>query len=308
MYPRVAILLPTFNGEKYLEEQLDSLLAQSYKNLVVVLRDDGSRDGTLDIIHSHLDRFPDTFHWIENKGRNLGASGSFSFLMQYALEHKKELGLEKVYMMFCDQDDIWAENKVELQMQCMLEAEADHENIPVLIHSDLKVVSDSRGRIADSFMNYQGLEAARNRFRHILLCNIVTGCTALINESLSARSLPIPPEAIMHDWWLALAASAFGKLVLIDKPLVEYRQHASNTLGAVEYRLKQRTFRELLQKIRPMKPDPILNHLSVQAKAFLNQYHNQLKTGQKFQLKFTSSMFIRSGVAPRILFRLLRKI
>ncbi len=307
-YPRIAILLPTFNGEKYLSEQLDSLLEQSYKNLVVVIRDDGSNDSTLDIIHSYLDRFPDKFHWIENKGSKLGAGGSFSFLMQYVLEHKRELELDKAYMMFCDQDDIWAETKVELEMQCMQTAEADNENIPVLIHSDLKVVSGSRGLIADSFMRYQGLEAARNRFGQILLCNIVTGCTALVNESLVARSLPVPPQAIMHDWWLALVASAFGKMVLVKQPLVEYRQHESNTIGAIEYKAKQRTFLQLLQKIPHMRPEPLLKDVSIQAKAFLIRYRTQLNTGQKLLSKFTSAMFARSGVGQRIFFQILRKI
>ena len=306
--PGVAVLLSTYNGEKYLAEQLDSLLKQSYKNLTVVIRDDGSRDGTLDVIHSYLERFPDTFHWIESDGQNLGAGGSFSFLMQYVLEHKIELGLEKAYMMFCDQDDVWIDNKIELEMQSMLAAEAGNANTPVLVHSDLKVVSDSRSPTAGSFMRYQGLEAARNRFGQILLCNIATGCTVLINEPLAARSLPVPPEAIMHDWWLALVAAAFGKMILVDRPLVEYRQHDSNTLGAVEYKLKQRTFLQLLQKIPRMKPEPLLNDVSVQAKAFLSRYRSQLNTGQKLRLKFTSAMFVRSGIMQRIIFRVLRKL
>ncbi len=308
MYPRVAILLPTFNGEKYLEEQLDSLLAQSYKNLVVVLRDDGSRDGTLDIIHSHLDRFPDTFHWIENKGRNLGASGSFSFLMRYVLEHKKELGLEKAYMMFCDQDDIWVENKVELEMQRMQTAEADNENIPVLIHSDLKVVSDSRNLISESFIRYQGLNPERNTFKYILLSNLVTGCTALINESLAKQSTPIPSDAIMHDWWLALVASAFGRLVLINQPLVEYRQHDFNTIGATEYKQPHRSFKKLVLRLVRMKPEPLLTELALQAKSFLVRHRLQLTLENKIRLGLLSAMRVQSNILQKVLIRLFYRL
>jgi len=306
LHPRVAILLPTFNGEKYLAEQLDSLIGQSYENLIVVVRDDGSIDGTVEIIRTYLGRFPDRFHLIENNNRNLGARGSFSFLMDYVLNHKKELGLEKAAMMFCDQDDIWAGNKVELEIESMEKAEAGDAEIPVLVHSDLEVVSDSRDLIAESFMSYQGLEPKRNKFGQILFCNPVTGCTLLINEALAEQSLPVPETAVMHDWWLALVASAFGKLVFINQPLVEYRQHRSNTLGAIK-KAPKRSLKEILSKIRKMKPDPLLYPLALQAQDFSIRYHPRLGAGQKFRLELTRLMFIRSGICQKAIYRLGRR-
>jgi glycosyltransferase involved in cell wall biosynthesis len=306
--PRVAVLLSTYNGEKYLAEQLDSLLKQSYKNLILVVRDDGSRDRTLDVIHSYLARFPDTFHRVEGDGQNLGACCSFSFLVQYVLEHKKELGLEKAYMMFCDQDDVWAENKVELEMRSMQKIEAGNMETPVLIYSDLKVVTDSRKLISESFICYQGLNIERNGFKYILLSNLVTGCTALINEPLAKQSIPIPSSAIMHDWWMALVASAFGRMVLINQPLVEYRQHTANTIGAIEYKRTPRSFKESMLRIVRTKPDPLLAELAHQAKAFLIRHRFQLGLANKIRLRVLSAMHIRSNFLQKVLIRLFYRL
>ena len=306
LLPRVAILLPTFNGEKYLSEQLDSLIGQTYENTIIVVRDDGSGDGTWEVTRSYQSKFPQKFLILENDGRNLGASGSFSFLISYVLEHKNELGLTRAYMMFCDQDDIWIRDKVKRQMRCMVEVEGDGDTIPVLVHSDLRVISESGYRVADSLMKYQGLFPERNAFGQLLFCNLVTGCTALINESLAAKALPIPPQAVMHDWWLALLAAAFGKLVFIDAPLVEYRQHAFNTIGAVE-KPAYKTIGELAEKIRRTEPDPSLYQAALQADAFLERFRGKLNTGQKIRLRLVSVLRTRSGVLQKAFRRLGRR-
>ena len=118
----------------------------------------------------------------------------------------------------------------------MLATEADNDStLPIIVHSDLEVVSEQNTVIAKSLISYQGLEIERNSFPNLVISNLVTGCTALINEPLAEKALPIPEKAIMHDWWLALVASAFGKLVYLDIPLVHYRQHGNNTIGAKEF-------------------------------------------------------------------------
>lgn len=306
MLPRIAILLPTFNGAKYLAEQLDSLTAQTYENLVLVLRDDGSEDDTLEIVRSHRAISPQKIHVIEDSGSHLGACQSFAYLMQYVLEHKRELGLNKAYMMFCDQDDIWARDKAQRQMQYMKAAEDDSGTIPVLVHSDLEVISDSGGPLADSFMEYQGLVPERNAFGQILFCNPVTGCTVLINEALAVRALPVPARAVMHDWWLALVAAAFGKLIFVDAPLVQYRQHRANTLGAVK-RPSLRTIGELAGKIRRTEPDPSLHQAALQADAFLERFGSKLNNRRKIRLRLVSVLRTRSGILQKIFRRLGRR-
>ena len=237
--PKIAILLSTFNGAKFLQEQLDSLLSQTYSNIIIVIRDDGSFDPTPDITSYIAESHGDKVHIVENNKRNLGASASFSFLIEYVLEKKSELGLDEAYMMFCDQDDIWHKDKIEQQVNSMLEVEnlksRDDAPPPLLIHTDLQVVSEENESIAGSLIQYQGLEIERNRFANMVISNLVTGCTALINESLARKAIPVSSHAIMHDWWLALVAAAFGRVVFLDKPLVHYRQHGSNTIGANEF-------------------------------------------------------------------------
>ena len=88
-------------------------------------------------------------------------------LMQYVLDHKSELGLQQAYMMFCDQDDIWVKDKISIQVQAMLDAESNNPDLPILVHSDLQVVSHSGQLISESFMHYQGLSAERNAFSNL---------------------------------------------------------------------------------------------------------------------------------------------
>ncbi len=306
---KIAIVLSTYNGEKFLAEQLDSLIDQSYKNLIIVARDDGSSDGTLKIIRDYQSKFPDLFHVIDDDGRNLGAIKSYSLLIDYVLAHKKQLGLNKAYIMLCDQDDIWIVEKAAIEMQSMIEAEACFTTeTPILVHSDMQVISDSRELIADSFIKYQGLDINRGKFSQILLSNIVTGCTVLLNECLARKSIPISQVSIMHDWWLALVASAFGKLVLINQPLVGYRQHDSNTIGAKEFKYTNHTFLEKLEKVFKSKPDPLLVDLAVQAKAFLKQYRTQLDFGNKLRLFVLSTLKIRSIALQNILIQIAYKL
>ena len=102
---KIAVLLSTYNGEKFLGEQLDSLLAQSHKNFILVVRDDGSRDRTVSILESYAGDHPERIHLLSRDGVNMGASAGFAFLVDYVLKNKKLLGLKSTYMMFCDQDD-----------------------------------------------------------------------------------------------------------------------------------------------------------------------------------------------------------
>ncbi|HJN96764.1 MAG TPA: glycosyltransferase family 2 protein, partial [Gammaproteobacteria bacterium] len=229
--PRIAILLATYNGSKYLAEQLDSILNQSYENFVIVVRDDGSSDDTVALLNDYAVRQADKFHLLENDGTNRGASGSFSFLIEYVLENKQVLGLADAYMMFCDQDDIWQPVKMERQARLMFQVEGSETDTPVLVHCDLHVVNAGLQPVADSFIRYQGLDARHNGFGQLLISNLITGCTMLINEAVAEKAIPVPAGAIMHDWWLGLVAAAYGEIAFLPEPLVEYRQHENNALG-----------------------------------------------------------------------------
>lgn len=309
--PKIAILLSTFNGAKFLQEQLDSLLSQTYSNIIIVIRDDGSFDPTPDITSYFAESHGDKVHIVENNKRNLGASASFSFLIEYVLEKKSELGLDEAYMMFCDQDDIWHKDKIEQQVNSMLEVEnvksRDDATPPILIHTDLQVVSEENESIAGSLIQYQGLEIERNRFANMVISNLVTGCTALINESLARKAIPVSSHAIMHDWWLALVAAAFGRVVFLDKPLVHYRQHGSNTIGANEFVKPQPASLSLWRKVFAREPNEHLYEVARQAADFRQRFGSQLSFRENLGLRISACMSVRIGIMQRIFYRIARR-
>ena len=308
--PKIAILLSTYNGTKYLEEQLDSILNQTYSNYVIVARDDGSYDDTIQLLNKYAKKFTDKFHLLEQDLLNLGASDSFSYLIEYVLKNKQSLGLESAYMMFCDQDDIWSLEKIDKQIDEMIKVEKHQTGtkpIPVLIHSNLRVVSEDKSLIAESFVHYQGLEIERNRFTNLVISNVVTGCTVFINEALARKAVPVSKEAIMHDWWLSLVASAFGKLVFIDAPLVSYRQHDANAIGAKESVQSTLVDRSFWQKTLGCKSNAHLSEVARQAADFRNRFGQELTTHDNIGLQISSCMGAKVGILQRIFYRIARR-
>ncbi len=329
----LAILLSTYNGERFLAEQLDSLLRQTWRDFIIIVRDDGSSDGSRALLAEYAAKHPERFRLLPGDGGNLGACASFARLLGHALEHGLEpapdsglrpdpglgpdpelasgasarRGPAPDYFLFCDQDDIWHDDKVERQMALMRQTEAGNASLPVLVHSDLAVIDAENRPIAPSFTAYQGLDIERNGFTELAISNLVTGCTALVNRALARRALPIPPEAIMHDWWLALAASAFGKLVYSAGPTVRYRQHDANTIGAKRHTPAKLTRLENWHRLPFGGPNSHLLEVGRQARAFLARHGDQLNRKQRGQLRLCSLLRLRQGITQRIIFRLARK-
>ncbi|MBR5473244.1 MAG: glycosyltransferase family 2 protein [Clostridia bacterium] len=217
----VTILLAVYNGEKYLKQQLDSILAQTVKDIKIVIRDDGSRDNSPAIIDEYCNNYPQTITKLEGAPTG-GAKQNFATLFE---------SCDDDYIMFCDQDDVWLPHKVEKTLDTMRQNEQDGK-IPVLVHSDLKVVDSDLKVISNSFFDFQKLNQNDITLPKILVQNYVTGCTVMVNRALKQKCGSIPNDCIMHDWWLALVAVLFGKLVCIDEPTMLYRQHSDNQVGA----------------------------------------------------------------------------
>lgn len=222
---KVDILLATYNGERYLAEQIESLLAQTFDDWRVIARDDGSSDRTVRILEDYAARHPGRFVLIEDSDAGLGACGNFGRLMEHSTAH---------YVMFCDQDDVWLPWKIETLMTAMRELEAEcGSDAPLLVHSDLRVVDEQLNPIASSFWVYQGGDPSFARsLPRLLAQNVITGCACLCNRRLVELSLPLPDDSLMHDWWIALVAAAIGRVETLRAVTVLYRQHGSNTLGA----------------------------------------------------------------------------
>ncbi len=227
----IEILLATYNGEKYLHEQLKSLKKQSYTNWKIIARDDGSTDRTVAILKEFQNNNPNKIEIHLDGKKKCGPSQNFNILM----------GLSKAkYVAFCDQDDVWEPTKLEKSLKYLIKLEKFYGNLPILVHTDLFIVDKNLNIQFKSMIKVQRLNSAANKsIKHLIVQNCVTGCSMMANRELLKVCGSVPKEAVMHDWWLALVASAFGRLQFIDESLVKYRQHESNTLGVTPLSLSE---------------------------------------------------------------------
>jgi glycosyltransferase involved in cell wall biosynthesis len=288
--PAIDILLATYNGGKYLRQQLDSIIGQTNSTWRLIIRDDGSTDNTLDIIEEYWTLHPDHIILMHGNGENIGVVRNFSLLLDLATAD---------YVMFCDQDDIWLPEKITSTLEKMLETEKQYGNaMPLLIFTDLIIVDeDGSGVRADSFWEYQQLEPdSVTRLNRLLLQNIPTGCTIMINRALREKGRPIPAEAAMHDWWLTLVAAVFGSNVYLPQATVRYRQHGMNVCGVERWSLLKDvlqflspTFRRKLTIIREQK----LSSYRKQASAFVRRFCTELphETGRMITVFATLDSF-----------------
>jgi glycosyltransferase involved in cell wall biosynthesis len=230
----ILILLPTYNGARYLAEQLDSLLSQTHTDWRALVRDDGSSDDTLTVLQRYVQAHPDRFELVQDGLGNLGVKRNVSALLGRALQRMAQpsLSSQRCWIALADQDDVWLPHKLSHQLLAMQRLEEAHPTAPCLVHSDLRVVNEQLLTMADSMAAFNGLRMHAIGLGPQLVSNTLTGCTALMNPALVQLALPIPDEAIMHDWWLSLVASAFGQRHYMAEPLVLYRQHSANTVGA----------------------------------------------------------------------------
>jgi glycosyltransferase involved in cell wall biosynthesis len=220
--------MATYNGQEYLKKQIDSIFAQSNQDWQLLIRDDGSCDNTISIIKDYMARFPDRIKLITDKDCHLGASLNFGKLLECA---------DTEYIMFSDQDDLWLPNKIKLTLNTMKTAELIYPDKPILVHTDLQVIDSELKTIANSLWSYQKLfPETGDSLNRIMAHNVVTGCTVMINKKARAVSIPVPDEAVMYDWWLALNVCRHGKVIYVSIPSVLYRQHSRNRLGAQKAR------------------------------------------------------------------------
>ena len=222
---RVNILMSTYNGEKFVAEQVESIQKQTYTDWHLLIRDDGSTDKTCEILAD----FVSTDSRIKLiRAENVGVIKSFHELVKN--------NLDADFYFFADQDDYWLPEKLTV----MLEEANKHDNRkPIMYYSDLKVTDKALKVTSQSMIRSQS-DHANTRLVQELTENTVTGGASMINHEL-AQLWQTTNDVIMHDWYLALVAAALGELIYIDQPTHLYRQHDTNVLGA-------RTFSKRLKK------------------------------------------------------------
>ena len=230
--PKIIILLSTYNGEKYLKEQLDSLFLQTYNDFNILIRDDGSTNKTKYILNEYEKNYPNKVQIIEDSIGNLGSSKSFMKLLEYSSDCE--------YVMFCDQDDVWLPEKIEMSINKIKELEVEsNKNIPLLVFTDLTVVDEKLNIINKSYWNYQKLiPSITNDWKKLLSQNVITGCTIIMNKKAKEVCLPFTLEMMIHDQWIGVNVSKYGKIGYLNEQTILYRQHGNNVEGAHNYGIK----------------------------------------------------------------------
>lgn len=225
---KVQILMSTYNGEKYLKQQLDSILSQTYPDICVLIRDDGSTDGTVAILQQYADEYENiTFY----TGKNIGVIQSFFDLLRASDDTADFYG-------FADQDDVWMPEKIERAVEKLKLKNVD---VPLLYCSDTYITDEQLNVLKKDD------KKPRPSWGNALVQNICTGCTAVINKKLRDIVKETKPQNIvMHDWWLYLTAELYGEVVYDKEAYIKYRQHGNNAYGAKtkkidvwKYRLSQ---------------------------------------------------------------------
>lgn len=268
----IAIMLASYNGAAYIEDQIESILAQTNHDWILYIRDDGSTDGTVDIIQKYAARYREKIKLITDDKLVGGSSKSnFAAIHRWVTQNNPCR-----YYMFSDQDDYWLPNKIELTLKKMSECEVDNAG-PILVHTDLEVVDANLETIGDSFIKYRALNPEVTDLAHLLIQNNVTGCTMCWNNQLNSYLDLSNPAVAMHDWWITLTASAFGRIEFVPASTIKYRQHGNNVVGAT----KVNTLGFILKRLSGSSHvRETLNLAFGQAEAFGRLYKKQLSCSQ----------------------------
>ena len=222
----ITIIMAVYNGQEYIREQLESLKDQTYTEWRLVIRDDRGSDKTAEIVKKFSDEVEQEVIFKVNEKPSGSAKNNFALLINDAKESD--------YVMFCDQDDIWKKDKIEITFNKMKQAEERYgRDFPLLVHGDVEVIDENGNINADSMFEMSHINAD-SKLPQILIQNHVTGCTMMCNKKLIAgiSEYASSEYIIMHDYLAALYASVFGKIEVIKKPLLSYRQHSGNSVGA----------------------------------------------------------------------------
>lgn len=279
---KVQVLLSTYNGERYLAEQLDSIINQSFKNIGILIRDDGSSDSTLRIINQYVKKYPDQIEVLY--GENVGVIKSFFLLLAQSDD-------EADYYCYCDQDDVWFHNKIERAVQYL---QNKNDQSPNMYFTNT-TLTDMQ---LNPLKNWPSRPRKKPSFYNALIQNIAVGMTITINKK--ARDLLVKKEVeihniIMHDWWTYLCVSAFGKVYYDDSPSAYYRQHGNNVVGG-ESTLIER-IKKKWSSFNKHKGERLLYKQAVE---FNRLFGEELKGQKKEQLKLF--LFPRHNMKNKIKF------
>ncbi|MCI1632793.1 MAG: glycosyltransferase family 2 protein [Liquorilactobacillus nagelii] len=228
LQPKVAIMMATYNGQKYLDKQIDSILNQTYHNWELFISDDKSKDETLEILKKYQKKDSRIKKIIVNNGVH-GPFTNFYNIMRFVKKNYKD---EFKYFCYCDQDDIWEKSKIEFQVKKIKGFEKEFIDTPILCYSDLRLM-DKNGQKSNKLLSSFTHIKLENPYNIFFSHRYVWGTTIIHNEALwDLMNIDIRiPNSVSHDNYIGKYAAAFGKIFYLDKALVNYRRHGDNVSG-----------------------------------------------------------------------------
>ena len=219
MNPKIEILMATYNGEKYIGEQINSIINQTYTNWNLLIRDDGSKDKTLNIIKKY-EKMDNRIILIRDNKDNLGFVKNFEELLKKSRTE---------FVMFSDQDDYWLENKIEKYVEVIEKLDKKKLEKPLLIHSNSYICDKNLKILEEKFIDSN--IAGEKKSKSIFFYYIVQGATVLINRNLIKKVIPFSNNVKLHDRYFHLISEFLGNRIFINESLMKYRQHGNNEIG-----------------------------------------------------------------------------
>jgi glycosyltransferase involved in cell wall biosynthesis len=227
----ISIAICTYNGEKYLEEQLRSIMNQSYKNLEIIINDDCSTDKTLDIAYS-LQKEDKRIKIYKNEN-NLGFNKNFEKVLQYC---------NAQLIALCDQDDIWVLDKIEKQYNLLVNTNSS------LVYCNAQLMDANGNDLNKNLFTQLHVQPIKGETQlGLIFDNCVSGNTMLFKKSILKYIYPIPKN-IFFDRWIAFVASYDSTIDVITEPLIKYRQHGGNVTDVLREKKVKKTLKMKLEK------------------------------------------------------------
>ena len=218
------IVIATYNGSLFLQEQLDSILEQDDFVRQIYIRDDSSQDDTVTVVKNYQTKFTELIQIISDDKGNLGPKNSFIELCKHT---------QADYVAFADQDDIWEPNKLQVLSEYIEKHHLQESQAPVLIHSDLSLIDENGQFMGSSYIRSSSIDSGNDGITDLLMKrNIVTGCACVVNRGLLNVAEQVDHRPFhLHDFFFACIAALYDGIHYIDQPLIQYRQHGGNCVG-----------------------------------------------------------------------------
>jgi glycosyltransferase, family 2 len=283
--------MATYNGEKYLYEQIESILNQSYKNWILLIRDDKSEDSTVSIIEEY-EKKDSRIRLLRDRKGNMGFVKNFEELLKNSQEE---------FIMFSDQDDYWEKDKIKNYIE-ILQKDEKLSQIPLLIHSNSFICDKELKIVKEKFVDSS--IASEKNGNSYFFSYVVQGSTVMINRKLKEICIPFLSSVTLHDRYFHLISEFFGKRIFIDKSLMKYRQHMNNEIGArrniLQKILKKRYFdtkdRDLIIELKEKYAEIIKKEKIKEIDAYLEVTNIQKNRFTRFFLSLDFKMNLKKRI------------